>query len=290
MTCCYSLGQPHSFIRLEFQKDVPVEKFAEVYMTIHNLLEFVFFKKDIYVEHIELGSFNEEQKIYRNAEVHLLHKKDLELEKPNSVIGYYFIEDGLNELLQIFNGRKLNFLFIPENEKDDRYLDPQKYVTCCSSFESVFNFAFPNAKMMENDKMKEAKASILNFIADKDEEFKGNDGAIRKEYRSLKRIIELSDFSLADKYKWCLKKYWSYIEEFCRIVYQTMNLTEEQIKAIPERLAYKRNVLIHSNIEELEPEEIAAYQILRYIIYVIILDKCGINQNIVKNAIDCILR
>ena len=286
----YSLGIPKSFIRLEFENDIPIEKFAEIYLWMQNLFEFVNFRKSVFVEDIELGTFNEEKRISKVAEVYLLHKRELDLTNPDSVIGYYFLEKGLNELLQILNTQNLNMLFLPNTENEDKYIDPQRYMLCCSSFESVFNFAFPNAKMSENAKMKAAKDSILEFIDYKDNEYKNKDGAIRKEYKSLKHLIELADFSLAEKYRWCLNHYKDCVSEYCTRVYQTLKISEEErIKEIPSIFADKRNVLIHSNIESIEPEEIAAYSIMRYLIYVIILDKSGVPKEMIKSATDCIL-
>ena len=206
----YSLGTPRSFIRLEFENDIPIEKFAQIYSWMQNLFEFVNFKESVFVENIELGTISESEKVSKVAKVYLLHKRELDLNSPDSVIGYYFIEQGLNELLQILNTKNLNMLFLPKNAKENKYIEPKKYMLCCSSFESVFNFAFPNAKMSENAKMRKAKDSIIEFIDCKDREYKKKDGAIRKEYKSLKRLIELADFSLSEKYRWCLNHYNEY--------------------------------------------------------------------------------
>lgn len=179
-------------------------------------------------------------------------------------------------------------MFIPINRKEDNYIDSQKYMLCCSSFESVFNYCFPNKKLEENKKFKDAKMSVLKFIEEKDEEYKGKDGTIRKEYSSLKRIIELSDFSLEQKYRWCLREYTDYISDYCERIYQKCNLSQEQIEEIPRLFALKRNILVHSNIENIEGEDVAAYAIMRYLIYFIILDQIGISKKLVKNAVECI--
>lgn len=267
MKAAYSLGSPKSFVRLEFKNDIPVEKFAEVYLWIQNFFEFLNFRKSIFVEEIELGTFTHEEKIWKRADVHLLHKRELDLDNPDLTIGYYFIEGKLNELLNVLNNEKLNMMFIPQNRKEDNYIDPQKYMLCCSSFESVFNYCFPNKKMEENKKFKDAKMSVLKFIEEKDAEYKGKDGVIRKEYGSLKRIIELSDFSLEQKYRWCLEEYSDYISDYCKTIYQKCNLSQKQIEDIPRLFALKRNILVHSNIENIEGEDVAAYAIMRYLIY-----------------------
>lgn len=288
MKAAYSLGIPRSFVRLEFENDIPVEKFAEIYLWIQNFFEFLNFRKSVFVEEIELGTYTQEERVLKKADVHLLHKREIDLDNPDLTIGYYFIEEKLDALLNILNSGKLNMMFIPVNRKADNYIDPQKYMLCCSSFESVFNYCFPNKKMEENKKFKDAKLSVLKFIEEKDEEYKGKDGAIRKEYSSLKRIIELSDFSLEQKYRWCLGEYADYISDYCERIYQKCNLNQKQIEEIPRLFALKRNTLIHSNIENIEEEEVAAYAIMRYLIYFIILHRIGIPGELVKNAVECI--
>lgn len=288
MKAAYSLGSPRSFVRLEFENDISVKKFAEIYLWIQNFFEFLNFRKSVLVEEIELGAFTQEEKVCEKADVHLLHKREVDLDNPDLTIGYYFIEEKLNELLNVLNNEKLNMMFIPKNRKEDNYIDPQKYMLCCSSFESVFNYCFPNKKMEENKKFKDAKMSVLKFIEEKDEEYKGQDGAIRKEYGSLKRIIELSDFSLEKKYRWCLEEYDDYILDYCEGIYQKCNLSQEQIEEIPRLFALKRNILVHSNIENIEGEDVAAYAIMRYLIYFIILERLGISKELVKNAVESI--
>lgn len=288
MKAAYSLGSPKSFVRLEFENDIPVEKFAEIYLWIQNFFEFLNFRKSVFVEEIELGTFTQEERISKRADVHLLHKREIDLDSPDLTIGYYFIEGKLDALLNVLNSEKLNMMFIPVNRKEDNYIDPQKYMLCCSSFESVFNYCFPNKKMEENEKFKDAKMSVVKFIEEKDEEYKGKDGAIRKEYGSLKKIIELTDFSLEQKYRWCLREYSDYISDYCERVYQKCNLKQEQIEEIPKLFALKRNILVHSNIESIEKEDVAAYAIMRYLIYFIILEQIGISKELVKNAVESI--
>lgn len=90
MKAAYSLGSPKSFVRLEFENDIPVEKFAEIYLWIQNFFEFLNFRKSVFVEEIELGAFTQEEKVWKTADVYLLHKREIDLDNPDLTIGYYF--------------------------------------------------------------------------------------------------------------------------------------------------------------------------------------------------------
>lgn len=98
----------------------------------------------------------------------------------------------------------------------------------------------------------------------------------------------MTDFSLEQKYRWCLEEYSDYISDYCETIYQKCNLNQEQIEDISRSFALKRNILVHSNIENLEGEDVAAYAIMRYLIYFIILEQIGISKELVKNAVESI--
>ena len=114
----------------------------------------------------------------------------------DQIIGYYFVFDHINDLIQIVNKKDLNLLFIPKNLKSGKYVTPESYMICCTSFESVFNYVFPNAKTEYSQKANEVKEEFLQFIEKKDEEYKGADSKKRKEFKKSADMIKLLDFGL----------------------------------------------------------------------------------------------
>ena len=203
----YNLGKPKSILRLCFKEKVDVIYFRTIYMWIYNLMTFVNSRKNIRMGEINLGETNDEGKITLVAYTHINELDKEDIVNIDHIIGYYLIFDHINELIQIVNKKDLNLLFIPKNIKSRRYVTPESYMICCTSFESVFNYVFPNAKMEYSQKAYEVKEEFLKFIEKKDDEYKGADSKKRKELKKYADMIKLLDFSLEEKFKHCQCKF-----------------------------------------------------------------------------------
>ena len=285
----YNLGKPKSILRLTFDEPVDVSEFRTIYMWIYNLMVFCNFRKDISLGKIELGNINKEKRIEQIGYTYLNEKDKNDISNVDRIIGYYFIFDHINELLQIVNKEDLNLLFIPRSEKEDKYISAEKYMICCTSFESVFNYVFPNAKAENSEKASEVKNEFLQYIAAKREEYKGKDSKKRKEFQKYADIIELLDFGLAEKFDYCNTQYEKSIAEYKKKVLWKFNFTQVQLDELSLQFAKKRNLLIHSSVGVFDDIHIFAYSLARAFIYAMILNKANIDSLMIIQAIDKIL-
>lgn len=285
----YNLGKPKSIFRLKFNEPVDVAEFRTVYMWIYNLMVFLNFRKDISMGKIDLGKTNEEKRIEHIGYIYLNEKEKKDISNVDRIIGYYFVFDHINELLQIVNKEDLNLLFIPRSEKEDKYISAEKYMICCTSFESVFNYVFPNAKAENSEKASEVKNEFLQYIESKREEYKGKDSKKRKEFQKYADIIELLDFGLAEKFDYCNSQYEKSVAEYKKKVLWRFNFEQEQLDELSLQFAKKRNLLIHSSVGDFDDIHIFAYSLARAFIYVMILDKANIDSSMIIQAIDKIL-
>ena len=285
----YNLGKPKSIFRLKFNEPVDVAEFRTVYMWIYNLMVFLNFRKDISMGKIELGKTNEKKRIEHIGYIYLNEKEKNDISNVDRIIGYYFVFDHINELLQIVNKEDLNLLFIPRSEKEDKYISAEKYMICCTSFESVFNYVFPNAKAENSEKASEVKNEFLQYIESKREEYKGKDSKKRKEFQKYADIIELLDFGLAEKFDYCNSQYEKSVAEYKKKVLWRFNFEQEQLDELSLQFAKKRNLLIHSSVGDFDDIHIFAYSLARAFIYVMILDKANIDSSMIIQAIDKIL-
>ena len=285
----YNLGKPKSILRLTFDEPVDVSEFRTIYMWIYNLMVFCNFRKDISLGKIELGKINKEKRVEQIGYTYLNEKEKNDISNVDRIIGYYFIFDHINELLQIVNKEDLNLLFIPRSEKEDKYISAEKYMICCTSFESVFNYVFPKAKAESSEKASEVKNEFLQYIAAKREEYKGKDSKKRKEFQKYADIIELLDFGLAEKFDYCNTQYEKSIAEYKKKVSWKFNFTQEQLDELSLQFAKKRNLLIHSSVGDFDDIHIFAYLLARAFIYAMILNKANIDSLMIIQAIDKIL-
>lgn len=282
----YNLGKPRTILRLTFDDPVEISDFRNIYMWVYNLMVFLNFRKDVYMGEVELGKLNEERKIAKVAYTHIIERDKAEITDINRIIGYYFISNQLNELLQIVNKPDLNLLFIPNSVKSDKYLLPEQYMICCTSFESVFNFAFPNAKMEFSQKANEVKEEFLKYISDKEKEYKGVDAKKRKEFNKYADMIKLLDFGLAEKFEHCQLKYEAIMNNYVQKLKYRLSFTQQEFEGIAQSFAKKRNMFMHNSLEDFEDIHIMAYTLARVFIYAMILEKAGVENDMIIQAID----
>lgn len=285
----YNLGKPRSILQLYFKETVDVKDFRTIYMWIYNLMTFVNFRRNIRIGEINLGKINSEGK---NAPVAYTHINELDKEdivNIDQIIGYYFVFDHINDLLQIVNKKDLNLLFIPKNIKDGKYVTPEAYMICCTSFESVFNFVYPNAKTEYSLKANEVKEEFLQFIEKKNEEYKGFDSKKRKEFKKYANMIKLLDFGLEEKFEHCQTKFDKLITGYRKRIMRQFDLSQEEIDKVPSKFAKMRNMLMHSSLEELEDIHVYAYILARVYMYIMIMRQAKIEDNLIGQAIEKIL-
>lgn len=285
----YNLGKPKTILRLTFEQPVNMSEFRSVYMWVYNLMVFLNFRRDIFMGKVELGRLNEEKKVEKVASTYIIEKDKSEIANIDRIIGYYFIQEHLNELAEIVNKPELNLLFIPESDKSDKYISPEKYMVCCTSFESVFNFVFPNARTEYSQIANEVKEEFLHFISEKENEYKGKSAKKRKEFKKYSDMIKYLDFGLAEKFGRCQSQYNTIVESYKKRVLMRLSLSEKQLSNMAQLFGNKRNMLMHNSVEPFEDVHIAAYSLARAYIYVMLMKKAGISDTKVMQAIDMML-
>lgn len=285
----YNLGKPRSILRLCFKEKIDVIYFRKIYMWIYNLMVFVNFRGNIRLGEINLGKINDEGKIAPVAYTHINELDKEDIVDIDQIIGYYFVFAHINDLIQIVNKKDLNLLFIPKNIKSGKYVTPESYMICCTSFESVFNYVFPNAKTEYSQKANEVKEEFLQFIEKKDEEYKGADSKKRKEFLKYADMIRLLDFGLGEKFEHCQTNFDKLIVNYRNRVLMRSSLKQEEIDDMPSKFAKMRNLLMHNSLEEMEDIHVYAYTLARVYIYIMIMKQAKIEDNLIVQAIDLIL-
>lgn len=285
----YNLGKPRSILRLCFKEKIDVIYFRTIYMWIYNLMVFVNFRGNIRLGEINLGKINDEGKIAPVAYTYINELDKEDIVDIDQIIGYYFVFAHINDLIQIVNKKDLNLLFIPKNIRSRKYITPESYMICCTSFESVFNYAFPNAKTEYSQKANEVKEEFLQFIEKKDEEYKGADSKKRKEFKKYADMIKLLDFGLGEKFEHCQTNFDKLTVNYRNRVLMRFHLKQEEIDKMSSKFAKMRNLLMHNSLEEIEDIHVYAYTLARVYIYIMIMKQAKIEDNLIIQAIDLIL-
>ena len=178
---------------------------------------------------ITLGRLTDDKRNEKIADTYILEKNKAEIENVDRIIGYAFIEEKIDQLLKIVNKPELNLLFIPKNCKEGKYLTPENYMICCTSFESVFNFVFPNARTEYSQVANEVKQEFLDYISDRKEAYKGESKKKRQEFQKYADMIKFLDFGLGEKFSYCEKEYGCLITDYKKQLLLAQNMKEEQL-------------------------------------------------------------
>jgi hypothetical protein len=299
-----NLGNLNSFLRLSLNTPTDISLFSKIYGWMYKLFTFLTFRSSIEFGNIILQNKTSDGKFITIANVYIRKHETTPHIDADSIIGYYFIEEHISSLLNNINSPNINLLFIPETEKEIKYIDPVKYMSCCSSFESAFLFRYGKVKGKIDENYLTAKEDIEAYIRTKINQYKNvqGKGKLRSAYKSLLRTVNLTDFSLADKYKYCLKEYNDIIHDYISNVLRNLGFTiqsdsvpipvidEGILRQIPIDFADHRNLLVHDHIEAFLPIHIAGYLIAKCIIYVLLLDSARINHHLIKQSIDIIFK
>lgn len=303
----FNLGTVNSIMRIEFTEKQPIEHFALIYSWVLQFFKFLNFSISIKFDNISVSSKNSDGVFNSISDVFIQPGYEIMEINFNKNIGYFLIKDHINELLKITNLKHLNFLFLPKSFKDDKTVDPIKFLSCCSSFESLFNYCFPNQKEEESANFKQAKQDILSFIDLKRDEYKGKKGKVRECLKSFKTTINLQDFSLEEKINFGLKKYQnSYYDvffQYCQVenLISTNAVIDDMgdnncvnqraevndiLTQIASTVREYRNSTAHESLMPLDRIHILGYSTLRILIYCMILDYVNIEEHLIKNAIN----
>lgn len=297
-----SLGSLNSYLRLTFDTSIPLLKFSYVYSWIYNLFTFLTLRTSIEFGDIHLQGRTDDGRYMRIANVYIRKHKQTANLNHDAITGYYFIKGHIGELLNTLNSKTTNLLFIPATEKEIKYVDPVKFMSCCSSLESAFLLRYGKIKEQTDENFLNAKQDIETYITNIINEYEGvkGKGKLRSAYKGLLKTVNLTDFSLADKYKYCLKTYDYVLKDYISKILLSTGLTvqndsnlipvpsEEELKQIPTTFAEHRNLLVHDHVEAFLPIHVAGYQIAQCIIYVLLMDNAHIDPDCIKQSIDII--
>ena len=112
------------------------------------------------------------------------------------------IKEHFSNLFKILLDEDLNLLCLPKDKQDSWIVSPEKYIFTCASFENVFNKRYPNF-VNEDQNYLIIKKSVMSFLSQKDEEYKGKNSKARNWIKKIKNTIERESRNLDHKFNKC---------------------------------------------------------------------------------------
>lgn len=285
MNSNYTYGIPKSFIRFSFKKFIKPNEFEELYLYVLKLLQFVAFRQTIFPNEIILEGMDEKHRIYACGMVYLANLPKNELPHYGKVIEYKLLSNHISKLLDVLN-HDINMNAIPMTNIEYSNANISTFLDTCNSFESVYNFVNQKFKW-ENSKYNEAAGYVIKAIDELDQNFKKKDGKLRKEFSKIRNDIRNMRLSLENKYNNCIEHYGeNLLNDYLIKIYQDCNLDKQGIKDLPNHLQTVRNSNTHRFTLKLDNQCLAAIRIMRLLVYILILDYCGISKKNIRQVLD----
>lgn len=190
-----------------------------------------------------------------------------------------------NSLMKVVNKEIISYY--PKNDKDFHYVDVEKFIKVCGTFEREFENCFPKWLPTNETDYDNIKQELIKFLDELDVQFNGKNTKARKAISSFKYTVNNMNEKLEkrlkfafNKFAYCLKPRF---EKYCKNV----NLKDTNINKIFSCFANKRNKYVHTfNDLGFTQEEIAGFVIVREMIYCMILKQAEFTEEEITEMIN----
>lgn len=276
-------------LSMKFTSPHSIKELGKYYLYLLDFLTFINFRSDIPINKIVLYKA-ENQTLIKSGEAKIFQQdcSGYSADITHNITYRDFSDGGLAALFTVVAERRAkgtyNPFFIPSDSKDAAYIDSAKWLIAAISFEGEFNQSYPDFKYENDENFRQAKELLLGCI----------DGAIdssglsknhksNQNLKSFRHLIEMTDTTVKEKFKFCLCKYSS---EIAPIV-EKHSRTNEVSTSVDLAQAYSdyRNSIAHGTIFPITKVEIVTYQILRGFIYILILERASVPSQKIKEIV-----
>jgi hypothetical protein len=266
-----------STLNIESSKNINLDELYDLVNLIRLFLQFISNRRVIDIDEIFIMKENESFDF--NGTVKLNNFKLMEPSKWN-IITYDLIKDNLSNLLQEIADNNICFRSLFNYESDK--INSVDIMNICASFESQFNNTYPNFK---NKDFKKVKKEIIEYLKIMPNNY--NTSELEEMNNIINGIKNYND-TLKSKLQYAL-------EEFIKI-YESgggkvnFDFGKDYIN-MPNRFKNARNALDHGNVKyELSNQEYFDVNLVRAIIYMMILKKIKLSDEQIKMCIRKIIK
>ncbi|MCX7759356.1 MAG: hypothetical protein N2169_07120 [bacterium] len=190
------------------------------------------------------------------------------------------LNSNLVEIFDLMRQRKIYLAHISHNKKQNA-ITPGCFLTIMAAFEWEYrSLDFSNT----TGKQPEIEKEILLEVIDK--LIKKTSGKSKKHFKLYKKILGNIDLNLCEKLKSVFEKYENYLNPIAKQRFYLNNI-EFKYTDMAERLASQRNNFAHGNLDKpLDVLSVLDIEVLKRLIYIIQLDKCRVDPEIIKSCFE----
>lgn len=219
--------------------------------------------------------------LYETQENNLIETYPIEKEK---FIKYGYIKGAIGKIMDDIVAQKIYLEHIPETYELGRRINAGRFVMITAAFEWEFNRAYPNG-IVKNRKTQDAEENVTNII---NSLINNNTGKSKNIFKFLKKLI--STDNLESRIIEYGKDYSNISDIFGNHLY-SLNNEELNYKQMGKRLSDQRNHFAHGDIDkEFIGLSLLDLIYLEYIIYIMQLKFYGLDDDMIKCAINDLFR
>lgn len=219
--------------------------------------------------------------LYETQENNVIETYSIDKER---FIKYGYIKGSIGKIIDDIVTKKIYLEHIPETYELGRHINAGRFVMITAAFEWEFNRNYPIG-ITKSKKTIEAEKRVTDII---DDLIKNNTGKSKKIFKFLKKLIK-SD-NLESRIIEYGKDYGNISDMFGNHLY---NLNNEKLnyKQMGKRLSDQRNYFAHGKIDkEFIGLSLLDLIYLEYIVYIMQLKFYGLDDDVIKRAINDLFR
>lgn len=274
------LGKVNTFVRISTKNEWNINQVKEVYFSVLRFFEFVTFRKNIQFDKILLEKLGDNNSFETTARFHAFYNDHCT--NNTKIVNYYNICNDIGKLFNELNSNQKYLKIIPANDEAANYVDYHSAMLTSALFEDIFSKKKHDYDM-KDEKWIKAKQDVINAIDNIVDA--SDDELIEKYIKEIKEEIHMKDKeTIKNKYKYVLKENKNIINH----VFKNIDLNSEIINDLAYAFSKLRNNMAHGEIialNELSSLEVKSYIIAICFIYIIILQKCNMDELKIKTIL-----
>ncbi len=276
-----------------FNKKMPIYDIYILIKKINEVFKFIFNRSEITFSSILLETepisiyddFDSENKtcIFQ-ATMYFINQLNEFKERNFSKVAIPILNN-FNSLLEVVNKEIISYY--PKNDKDFHYVDVEKFIKVCGTFEREFDDCFPKFLINDQSDYHMVKTKLLEFLKTLDSKYKNNNGEARKKIKSFEYTINNMNEKLEKRLKFAYNEFEYCLNPRFKQYCKNNKLNNVSINEIFTNFANKRNQFVHTfKSLGFDIKEIAGFVITRELIYCMILKQAKFTNEEINQLIN----
>ena len=277
------IGKKYCECSLTFDSTKEIDSLSEYYLWLYDFLVFITFRQCVVVDKIILLKKNDKGSYKKVGSAYFFSRHQGYEAKTIKTITYDDVgEECIGRLFANVamrrNDNRLNTLYVPETDEQNRTVDAVRWLSVALAFEGEFNAHYPNYKYQADENFRSAKEKLITTI---DEQIKlsgkSKNNKVNSGYKRFRHLIDTTDTTLEEKFNLMFEQHGAVVQNVQKRYMQANQITDTN-QQLASRWAEFRNSIAHGSLEPIDGRDIVNYALTKMFIYILVLEASGIDR------------